>query len=203
MKLKDITIFQKKPSRQGIILSIASVLVLAAVVGGWQANKSGRTSSIAAPVAAQTANPGTAATTTPLSSVATTQSQAAPQSLPTVTATVRTHSSAAANAVQIQLEYPADKLTVQSVAGSDAFPVTLASDSSQPGVIKLARGAALGSDGVSGDNNVVTITFAQKPGASGPYAISVDKPASGLAKSDDQTNLLATGDGDVTVTVAQ
>lgn len=106
------------------------------------------------------------------------------------------------NAVQAAIRYPADKLDFGGITEGSAFPVVLATDYQSPGVVRLARGANVGTNGVSGQQSAATLTFTIKPGAEGTITVSLDPQSSLLVRTSDSQNILGSG-GSVSVDISQ
>lgn len=96
------------------------------------------------------------------------------------------------NVVQAAVKYDPTKLQYVSIADSSVFPTVAATDTATPGLVRIARGTIAGKT-VTGDNAVVTVTF--KVLASGGTSISIDKAASMIIYSVDNTDMLSTVTG--------
>jgi hypothetical protein len=95
------------------------------------------------------------------------------------------------NAIQARIEYPADKLLFYGIRQSAAFPVEAATSTATPGTILIGRGTELGSSGVSGKNEIVTLSFKVLDDSVESSLIKFDPASSMLVKATDNTNILA------------
>lgn len=181
--------------RSALYARIATgALVLLVAVALWASpylngKKTGSSDKVVAPAATATAEPVSTLDLQP-------QAAANTEAARTVQAQVVADSgSDAVNAVQAKVTYPADKLTYEGIQEGTAFPMVLATDNKQPGVVLLARGTNLGSDGIAGQHDVATLSFKVKNGVSGPVAVSIDSSLSMLVRSGDSVNLLGISTG--------
>lgn len=119
----------------------------------------------------------------------------------TVAVTVRADSAAELiNSVQASIGYDASQLQFVSLTETGPFSYVAASDTGTPGRIRIARATPTGSNPVSGDNAVVTITF-KVLASSGSMAVTFDTDYSLMVRSSDNTNIL-TGATGATYTIA-
>lgn len=99
------------------------------------------------------------------------------------------------NAVQAKIEYPADKLLFYGIRQSAAFPVEAATNTATPGIIMVGRGTELGSAGISGKNEVVTLSFKVIADSADAAALRFDREVSMLVQAADNSNILAGATG--------
>ncbi|HEX8182510.1 MAG TPA: cohesin domain-containing protein [Candidatus Saccharimonadales bacterium] len=100
------------------------------------------------------------------------------------------------NVAQIALVYPAGQLEFMSIGESTAFPVVASTDTSTPGLIRIARSIATGSAaGVTGEQLVATVNFKVLPGASGTASLSYDLNSTLLVSAADGQNVISTTAG--------
>ncbi len=119
----------------------------------------------------------------------------------TYTVTLKTNSGTAlVNSVQAAVNFDPAKVQFLSIVEGSVFPNQAATDTSTAGKIRIARSVQSGSGGVSGENDVVTISF-KLLAASGSTDMTVDKAASFVVTADDNKNILSTVAGS-TVTTA-
>lgn len=99
------------------------------------------------------------------------------------------------NVVQMHVSYPASQLKLDRIAEGVAFPIVAATDTSTPGVIRLARTVASGADGVAGTQVVATLHFTALPGARGSVPITYDTAGTLVMRVSDNTNLVTSSAG--------
>lgn len=100
------------------------------------------------------------------------------------------------NVVQVQLNYPSSKLTLDSISEGAAFPIIAATDVSTPGVVKLARSVDNAiSPSVSGANIVATLHFKVNPTATRDINLSFTNSESYIVRASDSANVLSTSVG--------
>ncbi|HEX8226755.1 MAG TPA: cohesin domain-containing protein [Candidatus Saccharimonadales bacterium] len=95
------------------------------------------------------------------------------------------------NAVQAGINYPAEKLQVVSVTTGDGFPQEAATDTTTPGLVRVARSVVPKTPAVRGQQSVAKIEFKVLPGATGPVELRVDQTTSLLVRSTDNKNVLS------------
>jgi hypothetical protein len=101
-----------------------------------------------------------------------------------------TSGSTPVNAIQGALHYPADKLQLVGITTAGAFPQEAATDTSTPGLIRLARGVTVQAPPVTGDKSVATIKFKVLQQTDLASEVSVDKAESLIVRSTDNQNIL-------------
>lgn len=94
------------------------------------------------------------------------------------------------SAVQAKIAYPADKLLFFGIRQSATFPVEAATNTATPGVILLGRGTALGSPGVVGQNEVVTVSFQVLTDDASMALLKLDPGFSMMVQASDNANIL-------------
>ncbi len=102
------------------------------------------------------------------------------------------------NVVQAKVTYPADSLRLDRVDESPAFPVSVATDLTTPGALRLAR--SITSDGsskgeVSGRVTLATLHFTVLPAAADAVRLEYDTDASFVIRSRDGQNILSAAGG--------
>lgn len=102
------------------------------------------------------------------------------------------------NAVQAAITYDASRLQFVSITEGATFTTVAATDTGTAGIVRLARGAPTA---VSGSRAVATVNF-RVIGAAGSTSLSYNSAQSFIARSSDNTNVLATAAG-ATYTVTQ
>jgi hypothetical protein len=99
------------------------------------------------------------------------------------------------NTVQVSINYDSNQLQYTSIVEGGKFPTVAATNTSTPGVVRVARAT---DTPVTGDNAVVTVNF-KVIGTSGTGTITVDKAFSMLVSSTSNTDILeSTGNGSYT-----
>jgi len=95
------------------------------------------------------------------------------------------------NAVQGSITYPADKLKLVSVKTDGDFPKEAATDTSTPGLIRVARSVNEANVVLQGLKKVVSLEFDVIPTAQGDVTLRVNKNASLVVRSTDNKNVLS------------
>lgn len=96
------------------------------------------------------------------------------------------------NALQAAVRYPSEKLEFVSVKSGLAFPQEAATDTSNPGLIRVARSINPGDASVKGAKPVVTFQFKVLVDSDQPFELTIDDTASLLVRSIDNQNILGT-----------
>ncbi|HSH56212.1 MAG TPA: cohesin domain-containing protein [Candidatus Limnocylindrales bacterium] len=109
-----------------------------------------------------------------------------------ITVTVQENSgTTAVNSVQASIAYDPAQLQYLSITEGTVFTKQAATDTSTSGRIRVDRSVAAGGAGVSGQNDVVSVTF-KVLGSSGTTSLSIDKANSFVIASSDNKDILTT-----------
>jgi len=110
----------------------------------------------------------------------------------TVAVTVRENSgTAVANSVQSSVGYDATKLQYMGLTEGGTFTSVTSTDAGTAGVVKIARAVQSGSNGVAGDNPIVTLNF-KVLASTGTTALTIDKTQSSVTEAVTNNDILAT-----------
>ncbi len=102
------------------------------------------------------------------------------------------------NAVQSNLNFPADKLEIVSITQTNSFPI-LAEQTVSGGLIQLAQGSL---SPVNGDVPVATITFKAKSAGTANLSFNTDSAAPRFADSSDSLDLAQSSGINLTINEA-
>jgi hypothetical protein len=94
------------------------------------------------------------------------------------------------NALQTAVSYPAEILSLVSVINGTAFPQDVATDTSTPGLVRVARSIKVQTPPIEGTKQIVTLQFRVIKDPTSAVKLSVDKSASLLVRSTDNQNIL-------------
>ena len=94
------------------------------------------------------------------------------------------------NVVQADIHYPTDKLTLTAVDSSTNFPQEAATNTTMPGLVRIARSVARANKAVKGTKAIVTIKFKIMPNVTEPIVFTIDKASSMIVRSTDNKNIL-------------
>ena len=94
------------------------------------------------------------------------------------------------NVVQADIHYPTDKLILTAVDSSANFPQEAATNTTKPGLIRIARSVAKANKAVKGSKIIATIKFKILPNVTEPIVFTIDKTSSMIVRSTDNKNIL-------------
>lgn len=94
------------------------------------------------------------------------------------------------NALQAAIKYPAEQLQVTSVSNTNSFTQEAATDTSTPGLVRVARSIKPGDASLRGAKPVAVVKFKVVAEKTDAIELIVDNTASLLVRSSDNQNIL-------------